>query len=212
MQDSQLIVMSSSWSRGRVPVGAVGSGFVQPRTPGDHWVVASDDDLRDLLEKAAEGDDRALGVLVRRTQRDVWRLCTALGSVGEVDDLVQETYLRAIPSIPRYRGESSVRSWLLAIARNVCADHVRRRQRERRLVERIRERTVEPVSPEPELPMTSLEHLSEERREAFVLTQLLDLSYEDAAAVVGCPVGTIRSRVFRARQDLAATVERRAAN
>jgi RNA polymerase sigma-70 factor (ECF subfamily) len=174
--------------------------------------VAQDDVLRDLLEKAAEGDDRALAVLVRRTQHDVRRLCTALGSAGEVDDLVQETYLRAIPSIPSYRGDSSVRSWLLAIARNVCADHVRRRQRERRLLDRIRSRTVEPVSPAPELPMTSIDHLSPERREAFVLTQLLDLSYEDAAAVVGCPVGTIRSRVFRAREDLAATIERRAAN
>lgn len=181
-----------------------GSGIIRPVTQADV--------LRDLLEKAAEGDDRALGLLVRRTQRDVWRLCSALGSVGEVDDLVQETYLRAIASIQNYRGDASVRSWLLAIARNVCADHVRRRQRERRLLDRIRSRTVEPVSPEPELPITSLEHLSPERREAFVLTQMLDLSYEDAAAVVGCPVGTIRSRVFRARADLAATVERRAAN
>ena len=188
------------------------SDFVYARELGKHGSVARDNDLRDLLEKAAEGDDRALGVLVRLTQRDVWRLCTALGSVGEVDDLVQETYLRAIPSIQSYRGEASVRSWLLAIDRNVCADHVRRRQRERRLVDRIRERTVEPVSPEPDLPITTLDHLAPERREAFVLTQLLDLSYEDAAAVVGCPVGTIRSRVFRAREDLSTTVERRAVN
>lgn len=165
--------------------------------------VTQDDGLRDLLAKAVEGDDRALAELVRRTQPDVWRLCTALGSAGEVEDLVQETYLRALPSVASYRGEASVRSWLLAIARNVCADHVRRRQRERRLVDRIRSRTVESTSPAPGLPVTSLDSLDPDRREAFVLTQLLDLSYEDAAAVVGCPVGTIRSRVFRAREDLA---------
>lgn len=159
--------------------------------------------LRDLLDRAAEGDDTALAALVRETQHDVWRLCTALGSTGEVDDLVQETYLRAIPSIGRFRGDASVRSWLLAIARNVCADHVRRRQRERRLMDRMRERTVESVAPEPGLPITGLDELRPERREAFVLTQLLDLSYEEAAEVAGCPVGTIRSRVYRAREDLA---------
>lgn len=170
--------------------------------------MAIEERLDELLERAAEGDDRALALLVRRTQQDVWRLCSALGSAGEVDDLVQETYLRAIPNIGSYRGDASVRSWLLAIARNVCADHVRRRQRERRLIDRLRSRTTEPVAPEPALPMPSLEHLSPERREAFVLTQLLDLSYEDAAAIVGCPVGTIRSRVFRAREDLTAALGR----
>lgn len=174
--------------------------------------VTQDDGLRDLLAKAVEGDDRALAELVRRTQPDVWRLCSALGSPGEVDDLVQETYLRALPKVATYRGEASVRSWLLAIARNVCADHVRRRQRERRLVDRIRSRTVECTSPAPGLPVTSLDRLDPDRREAFVLTQLLDLSYEDAADVVGCPVGTIRSRVFRAREDLARIEGLRAAS
>jgi RNA polymerase sigma-70 factor (ECF subfamily) len=178
----------------------------------EHRSVSTGDGLRELLARAAEGDDRALALLVRRTQPDVWRLCTALGSTDEVDDLVQETYLRAIPSLASYRGESSVRTWLLAIARNVCADHVRRRQRERRLVERITQRFVEPAQVEPDFSAMSLQGLSAERRDAFVLTQIMDLSYEDAAAIVGCPVGTIRSRVFRAREDLSSTVERRAAN
>jgi RNA polymerase sigma-70 factor (ECF subfamily) len=175
-------------------------------------LVTRDDGLRDLLAKAVEGDDRAVAELVRRTQPDVWRLCCALGSAGEVEDLVQETYLRALPRVASYRGEASVRSWLLAIARNVCADHVRRRQRERRLVDRLRARTVESTSPAPGLPVTSLDALDPDRREAFVLTQLLDLSYEDAAQVVGCPVGTIRSRVFRARDDLARLEGLRAVN
>lgn len=169
------------------------------------------DPLRDLLDRTAEGDDVALSHLVRRTQGDVWRLCSALGSNGEVDDLVQDTYLRLIKAAPSYRGESSVRTWLLAIARHVCADHVRRRQRQRRLVDRLVERTdvsgdggpgVEDRSGRLSLDGLGLDRLSPERREAFVLTQVLDLSYDDAAGIMGCPVGTIRSRVARAREDL----------
>lgn len=95
------------------------------------------DPLAALLLAAREGDDRAVRDLVQRTQPVVWRLCSALGSAGEEDDLVQETYLRALRSADRYRGEAPVQAWLLAIARNVCADHVRRRQRQRRLAEQI---------------------------------------------------------------------------
>jgi RNA polymerase sigma-70 factor (ECF subfamily) len=95
-----------------------------------------------------------------------------------------------------------VRAWLLAIARNVCADHVRRRVRHRRLVEKVSLHTVETHVAPPDLPEPVLAILDDDRREAFVLTQILGYSYEDAAAIVGCPVGTIRSRVFRARAEL----------
>lgn len=177
----------------------------------DDHAVPTNDPLRELLDKAAEGDDRALGELVRRTQPDIWRLCTALGSRGEEDDLVQETYLRAMRSLDKYRGDAPVRAWLMAISRNVCADHVRRRVRDRRLIDRISSRTVETSAPGPEPANRILDILDTDRREAFVLTQLLDLSYDEAAAVLDCPVGTIRSRVFRARAELAAAVEAAAA-
>jgi RNA polymerase sigma-70 factor, ECF subfamily len=165
--------------------------------------------LRRLLEAAVNGDNHALGELVRRTQPLVWRVCTALGSRGEVEDLVQETYLRALRSLPNYRGESPVRSWLLSIARNVCADHVRRRGRRTRLMDRLRrERLGGPPGPglSPELD-EFLASLDPDRREAFVLTQMCGLSYDEAALVVGCPIGTIRSRVARARSDLLALVQ-----
>lgn len=166
------------------------------------------DHLRRLLEAGREGDDRALGELVRRTQPAVWRLCTALGSPGEEEDLVQEVYLRALRSVATYRGDAPVLPWLLTIARNVCADHVRRRQRQRRLAERLRsvatDSVVVPSTPVDDLIAT----LDVDRREAFVLTQLVGLSYEEAAEVVGCPVGTIRSRVARARADLFGTARR----
>ncbi len=110
-----------------------------------------------------------------------------------------------------FRGDGPVRSWLLAIARHVCADHVRRRVRERSLVDRLAARTLETSTPGPEARSDLLDVLDRDRREAFVLTQLLDLSYEDAAAILGCPVGTIRSRVFRARADLQAAAQQRLA-
>ncbi|HQF94722.1 MAG TPA: sigma-70 family RNA polymerase sigma factor [Microthrixaceae bacterium] len=165
---------------------------------------------RDLLRRSAEGDRIALGRLVEQTTPDVWRLCTSLGSAGEIDDLVQETYLRMIRSMPGYRGDAPVRLWILAIARNVCADHVRRRQRQRRLIGRLTERYVSDSVPPPPDPHPWLDDLSPERREAFVLTQVLDLSYEDAASIAGCPVGTIRSRVHRAREDLTNAVRHEA--
>lgn len=164
--------------------------------------MVTPDPLRALLDAAREGDDAAVAELVRRTQADVWRLCTAMGSPGEEEDLVQETYLRALRSLDGFRGEATVRSWLLAIGRNVCADHVRRRERGRRLTDRVRPTADEAVTFIDEPVHDLLATLDPERREAFVLTQLLDLSYEEAASAVGCPIGTIRSRVARARAQL----------
>lgn len=160
--------------------------------------------LRRLVAAAAEGDGVALTGLVRATQPFIWRICSALGSSGEVADLVQETYLRAVRAVPSYRGEAPVTAWLAAIARRVCADDVRVRQRRRRLLDRLRVATGDDHVPAPQHVGDALDGLSPQRREAFVLTQVAGLSYEEAAAVVGCPIGTIRSRVARARSDLAA--------
>jgi RNA polymerase sigma-70 factor (ECF subfamily) len=173
--------------------------------------VDLDDPLRRCAAAAVEGDDGAVAELVRRTEQAVWQLCAVLGSAGETEDLVQETYLRALRALPRFRGEAPVRVWLLSIARHTCADHVRRRMRHRRLLDRLtieaggaRDVVADPIAlPSLEL----LQRLDPDRREAFALTQLAGLSYEEAAAVVGCPIGTIRSRVARARADLRARLD-----
>lgn len=169
--------------------------------------MLADDPLRLVAAAAVEGDNAAVGELVRRTQAAVWQVCAALGSAGEVEDLVQETYLRALRALPRFRGDAPVRLWLLSIARRTCADHVRRRQRQRRLLERLTgdaaagsDVGVDPASPAAASQL--VDRLDPHRREAFVLTQLVGLSYEEAAHVAGCPIGTIRSRVARARADL----------
>jgi len=169
------------------------------------------DPLARYAAAAAEGDGRAVAELVRLTQPAVWQLCTALGSPGETEDLVQETYLRALKAIGHFRGEAPVRLWLLSIARRTCADHVRRRQRRRRLMQRL----TNEAAPLPTAIEMRYDHdhelidtLGPDRRDAFVLTQLVGLSYDEAALVARCPIGTIRSRVARARDDLQAAVRR----
>jgi RNA polymerase sigma-70 factor, ECF subfamily len=167
------------------------------------------EELSRITADAAIGDPVAAAALVRATQSDVWRLCSALGDRGSADDLTQETYLRAFASLHRFEGRSSVRTWLLTIARRVCADAVRSRRR-RRLTLVREERELELLAPAPDGDPTAdgasvtdlLARLDADRREAFVLTQLLGLPYAEAAEVVGCPIGTIRSRVARARADL----------
>src|SRR3954454_1953208 len=167
------------------------------------------DELEQLVADAVDGDPVAAAALVRATQSDVWRLCAALGDFQSADDLTQETYLRAFGSLHRFEGRSSLRTWLLAIARRVCADAVRSRRR--RPFSLLRDDAdLEALAGgdaadrvgEGAVVNDLLGRLDAERREAFVLTQLLGLSYAQAAEVADCPVGTIRSRVARARGDL----------
>ncbi|WP_104524723.1 sigma-70 family RNA polymerase sigma factor [Blastococcus atacamensis] len=171
------------------------------------------DDLARIAADAADGDPLAAATLVRETQSDVWRLCAALGDRDTADDLTQETYLRAFAALHRFEGRSALRTWLLSIARRVCADAVRARRRRRLTL--VREASdLELLAPdatddavgEGATVSDLLARLDADRREAFVLTQLLGLSYAEAAEVADCPVGTIRSRVARARADLVASL------
>ncbi len=165
------------------------------------------DDLTALALAAGAGDRVATTAFVRRTQPEVWRVCSRLGDTTDVDDLTQDVYLRALPALARFRADASARTWLLQIARHVCADHVRRRTRSRALLDRLVRRTSEADVIEPsssgELELDeAIAGLAADRREAFVLTQVAGLSYAEAAEVCGVPIGTIRSRVSRARADL----------
>ena len=160
------------------------------------------DELTRLALDAGRGDQVALAAFVRRTQPEVWRLCRRLGDADAADDLTQDTYARAIPALARFEATASARTWLLAIARNTCADGVRRNRRRRRPAP-----APDDISPD-HAPATDLDALvatlEPDRRAAFVLTQVLGLTYAEAAAVCDVPVGTIRSRVARARDDLVA--------
>lgn len=166
------------------------------------------DEITTAALRARRGDAAAAAAFVRTTQTDVWRLCAHLGSRQTADDLTQETYARAFASLHRFQGRSSARTWLLSIARRVCADAVRAAVRDRTLrnnPEGKRLDTVASVDPaETASVRAQLADLDSDRRDAFVLTQIIGLSYAEAADICNCPIGTIRSRVARARADLVA--------
>lgn len=167
------------------------------------------DHLTNLLVAARDGDRDALERFVSETQGDVWRLCRYLGDAEHADDLAQESYERAIGSLHRYRAEGPARGWLLTIARRTCVDHTRRAVRRRRLDQRVMQTGTAGtlsgavVDPTGRVDLDDLlRSLDDDRRAAFVLTQVLGLHYDEAAEVLGCPIGTVRSRVSRARTDL----------
>jgi RNA polymerase sigma-70 factor (ECF subfamily) len=123
------------------------------------------------------------------------------------DDVTQDTFVRAWRSLPGYRAEASARTWLLVIARRACADAVRARTRRRRLAARLLDRAVTGDERTDDVAGAHalgalVAGLDRDRREALVLTQVLGCSYAEAAEVCGVPVGTIRSRIARAREDL----------
>ena len=164
------------------------------------------DEWTRLAYAARSGADReALEAFVRATQGDVWRLCAHLGDRDRADDLAQEAYVRVLRSLPAFRGESSVRAWLFCIVRRVVADDIAARQRRRR--ERWDSARAEALSPDHQASVALhdlLGCLDPERRAAFVLTQVLGYSYAEAADACGVPIGTIRSRIARARTILTA--------
>jgi RNA polymerase sigma-70 factor (ECF subfamily) len=165
------------------------------------------DELTRLARAAGRGDNAAFGLLIQRTQADVWRLCAHLVDAAAADDLVQETYLRAIGALKGFRGDAPLRTWLLTIARRVCAAEIGARLRDRRLTARL---AVMPSAGPGQAPEAGgqavaallIAGLEPDRRAAFVLTQMIGCSYAEAAVICDCPVGTIRSRVARAREDL----------
>jgi RNA polymerase sigma-70 factor (ECF subfamily) len=157
----------------------------------------------DVVAAARQGDRRALAELVQATQADVWRFCAFLAGSDAADDLAQETYARALRSLSRFEGRCTVRVWLLSIARRVCADAIRHARRRRQLASALPRPAVEPDHADVLGVVALLQVLGHDRREAFVMTQVLGMPYAEVAAVCRVPVGTVRSRVARARAELA---------
>lgn len=170
------------------------------------------DALTRAAHAARSGDREALEWFVTQTYPDVWRLCAALVHETVADDLAQETFARATRALRRFRGQAEARTWVLAIARRVCMDELRGRYRQRRRDQHlalIAERDAAAGDPAASIELHELlAQLEPDRRAAFVLTQLLRLTYDEAAVVCDCPTGTIRSRVARARDQLVGLLDR----
>ncbi|MET7697994.1 sigma-70 family RNA polymerase sigma factor [Streptomyces sp. NPDC005485] len=174
--------------------------WATPDDPATVWALA-----------ARTGDPDAVDRFVRALHPDVVRYITYLSADRQLaDDLAQDTFLRALGSLHRFEGRSSARTWLLSIARRTVVDSLRYAAARPRTAD-VDDWTTWAERAQPSgLPgfddgvalLDLLDALPAERREAFVLTQLTGLPYDEAAVAGGCPVGTIRSRVARARATL----------
>lgn len=171
---------------------------------------ALEDEITELALAAGRGDRAAANAFIRATQRDVWRFLVYLVGRGEAEDLTQETFVRAFTGMHRFTGRGNAKTWLLSIARRVVVDHFRAASARPKIASDHDWQTAAEQARTPNLPGIddtvslgiAVRALTDDRRDAFVLTQILGLGYAEAAQVCGCPVGTIRSRVARARRDL----------
>ncbi|MFF4248749.1 sigma-70 family RNA polymerase sigma factor [Streptomyces sp. NPDC001822] len=179
----------------------------------DRRTAALDETATRLALEARDGDPEKADRLVRALHRDVWRYVTHLSADPQAaDDLTQEVFLRALTGLPAFEGRSSARTWILSIARRTVADSFRRAAARPRLADRHDWQSAAERAQPCDVPgfdegvalAELLSLIRAERREAFVLTQLLGFPYAEAATAVGCPVGTVRSRVARARSSLIA--------
>ncbi|CAL9519738.1 sigma-70 family RNA polymerase sigma factor [Streptomyces sp. enrichment culture] len=160
---------------------------------------------------ARGGDPAAVEHFVRALHRDVRHYVTYLSADPQAaEDLAQDTFLRALGSLHRFEGRSSARTWLLSIARRAVIDSYRYASARPRPADTDDWQAAAEGAQPRGLPgfddgvalAELLDALPEERREAFVLTQLLGMPYAEAAELSDCPVGTVRSRVARARSSL----------
>lgn len=173
---------------------------------------------RSLVDAAADGDREAFDELVRRYQGPVLNLIRAMGASGtDADDLVQEAFVRAWRSIGGFRSDSTFRTWIFGIAINVVRSH-RVKQARSRLLFWSPAAGQDPAADPLDRPSgdegveallvmrqgidRALATLPEELRTAVVLRDVQGLEYREIADVLGVPIGTVESRIFRARQRL----------
>jgi RNA polymerase sigma-70 factor (ECF subfamily) len=179
-----------------------------------------------LIERIKQGDQRAFEMLVVKYQRRIERLIGRMvRDVDLVQDIAQETFIRAYRAIPQFRGESAFYTWLYRIAVNTAKKTLVELKRDPLVSEsalagrddggdetsRVENELSDGETPEALLATkeiaaavnSAIEDLSEDLRQAITLREIEGLSYEDIATVMNCPIGTVRSRIFRAREAIA---------
>ena len=178
-----------------------------------------------LVERAKRGDQRAFEMRVVKYQRRIERLISRMvRDDGLVEDVAQETFIRAYRALPQFRGESAFYTWLYRIAVNTAKKLLVERKRDPLISEstlvshddgdetsRVENELSDGETPEAVLASkeiaatvnAAIDALSEDLRQAIVLREIEGLSYEEIADVMNCPIGTVRSRIFRAREAIA---------
>ena len=181
-----------------------------------------------LVERTLAGDQRAYGLLVLKYQRRIQRLVGRMvRDVDLVEDIAQETFIRAYRALHQFRGDAQFYTWLYRIAVNTAKKFLLELKRNPTMSERFLSSSeddetsapkYEPSTeetPESELAAkeiagvvnTAMDALPEELRQAVTLREIEGLSYEEIALAMDCPIGTVRSRIFRAREAISAKVK-----
>lgn len=184
--------------------------------------MTSDRDIdQQLVERVQRGDKQAFGLLVEKYQRKLGRLLSRfIRDQAEVEDVVQEAFIKAYRALPNFRGESAFYTWLYRIGINTAKNYLVAMGRRPQTTNEIEVEDAENFedgdelrtmdTPETEL-MTkeiaktvqlAIESLPEDLKTAIVLREIEGLSYEEIATVMDCPIGTVRSRIFRARDSI----------
>jgi RNA polymerase sigma-70 factor (ECF subfamily) len=177
---------------------------------------------RQLVERAQRGDKRAFELLVEKYQRKLGRLLARfIRDPAEVEDVTQEAFIKAYRALPAFRGDSAFYTWLYRIGINTAKNYLmalgRRAPTSTEVEageaegfedgEQLRDiNTPESVLLSNEIARTvnaTIEELPEELRTAIQLREIEGMSYEDIARIMDCPIGTVRSRIFRAREAIA---------
>ncbi|PJX26252.1 RNA polymerase sigma factor RpoE [Advenella sp. S44] len=180
----------------------------------------------ELVQRVQKGDKKAFDLLVLKYQRKIMGLLARMiGSHSEVEDIAQETFIKAYRAIPQFRGESAFYTWLYRIAINTARNWLSSSDRKLSYPDTLENKDGETFSHSdnlidiatPESSMVTqeivqtvneaIESLPEDLRMAIVLRELEGLSYEEIAQAMACPVGTVRSRIFRAREAIAAKLK-----
>jgi RNA polymerase sigma-70 factor (ECF subfamily) len=178
-----------------------------------------------LVARVKLGDVKAFEMLVVKYQRRIERLIGRMvRDVDLVPDIAQETFIRAYRAIPKFRGESAFYTWLYRIAVNTAKKALMQLKRDPLVSEssraspddddetsRVENELTSGETPEAVLASKqiaaavnfAIEALSEDLRQAITLREIEGLSYEEIAELMNCPIGTVRSRIFRAREAIA---------
>jgi RNA polymerase sigma-70 factor (ECF subfamily) len=177
---------------------------------------------QELVVRAQAGDKRAFELLVVKYQRRVARLLSRLiRDQNEIEDVSQESFIKAYRALPSFRGESAFYTWLYRIAINTAKNHLSTLGRRPQLLGDFEDEDGDVLdvaaqipdyhTPETELSNRQIvstvnavvDELPSELRTAITLREMDGLSYEEIAALMNCPIGTVRSRIFRAREAIA---------
>lgn len=165
-----------------------------------------DDQL--LARRARGGDDVAFETLVRRHTATVWRFArTMTPDDHAAEEIVQDTFMKAYRGLGSYRGEGAITTWLYSICRRTAIDRGRGRSAVVVALDAARSVPARDLAADDRVVLeAAIASLPEEEREAFVLSAVLGYSQEEAAALVGIPASTMRSRMSRARTRLLAAL------